>query len=135
MSLGAYFEQQYSLGRIIVAKITMIVVVVDDTYDAYATLTEAIALTECLQRYYTYISAYIYMYMGFSRKYPFRLFISFKSFCNIYKILLSSYFVFILTKYVLSNIILRISSNIFFLVELHLLFQIEKWFFFLFYFN
>ncbi|KAF3575856.1 hypothetical protein DY000_02030589, partial [Brassica cretica] len=66
MSLGAYFEQQYSLGRIIVAKITMIVVVVDDTYDAYATLTEAIALTECLQRYYTYISAYIYMYMGFS---------------------------------------------------------------------
>ncbi|KAL0667899.1 hypothetical protein Bca4012_030603 [Brassica carinata] len=38
MSLGAYFEQQYSLGRIIVAKITMIVVVVDDTYDAYATL-------------------------------------------------------------------------------------------------
>ncbi|CDY27297.1 BnaC04g18770D [Brassica napus] len=72
------------------------------------------------------------MYMGFSRKYPFRLFISFKSFCNIYKILLSSYFVFILTKYVLSNIILRISSNIFFLVELHLLFQIEKWFFFCF---
>ena len=63
MSLGAYFEQQYSLGRIIVAKITMIVVVVDDTYDAYATLTEAIALTECLQRYYTYISAYIYMFV------------------------------------------------------------------------
>ncbi|WZY86716.1 hypothetical protein YC2023_033100 [Brassica napus] len=49
MSLGEYFEPQYSHGRIIVAKITMIVVVVDDTYDAYATLTEAIALTECLQ--------------------------------------------------------------------------------------
>lgn len=62
MSLGAYFEPQYSHGRIIVGKITMIVVVVDDTYDAYATLTEAIALTECLQTYYTYISVYIYMY-------------------------------------------------------------------------
>ena len=38
-------------------------IIVDDTYDAYATLTEAIALTECLQMYYTYISAYIYNYM------------------------------------------------------------------------
>ncbi|CAH8260483.1 unnamed protein product [Arabidopsis lyrata] len=46
-SLGTYFEPQYSLGRIILAKIMMIVVVVDDTYDAYATLPEVTALTEC----------------------------------------------------------------------------------------
>ncbi|KAG7581947.1 Terpene synthase N-terminal domain [Arabidopsis suecica] len=50
-SLGTYFEPQYSLGRIILAKIMMIVVVVDDTYDAYATLPEVTALTECLQRW------------------------------------------------------------------------------------
>lgn len=50
-SLGPYFEPQYSLGRIIVGKLTMIVVVLDDTYDAYATLAEVTALTECLQKY------------------------------------------------------------------------------------
>ncbi|VVA97630.1 unnamed protein product [Arabis nemorensis] len=51
VSLGPYFEPQYSLGRIIVAKINMIVVVVDDTYDVYATLAEVTALTECLQKW------------------------------------------------------------------------------------
>jgi len=51
VALGPYFEPHYSLGRIIVAKINMIMVVVDDTYDAYATLPEVKALTECLQRY------------------------------------------------------------------------------------
>ncbi|EOA37802.1 hypothetical protein CARUB_v100116241mg, partial [Capsella rubella] len=50
-ALGAYFEPQYSLARIIMAKIIMIVVVVDDTYDAYATLPEVTALTKCLQRW------------------------------------------------------------------------------------
>ncbi|CAL9220828.1 unnamed protein product [Arabidopsis halleri] len=50
-ALGTYFEPQYSHGRIILAKIMMIVVVVDDTYDAYATLPEVTALTECLQRW------------------------------------------------------------------------------------
>ena len=51
VALGPYFEPHYSLGRIIVAKINMIMVVVDDTYDAYATLPQVKALTECLQRY------------------------------------------------------------------------------------
>ncbi|KAL9291399.1 putative lyase [Arabidopsis thaliana] len=49
-SVAAYFEPQYSLARIIVTKIMMMVVVVDDTYDASsATLPEVTALTECLQ--------------------------------------------------------------------------------------
>ncbi|ANM57869.1 Terpenoid cyclases/Protein prenyltransferases superfamily protein [Arabidopsis thaliana] len=51
VALGPYFEPHYSLGRIIVAKINMIMVVVDDTYDAYATLPQVKALTECLQRW------------------------------------------------------------------------------------
>ncbi|KFK38811.1 hypothetical protein AALP_AA3G163300 [Arabis alpina] len=51
VSMGPYFEPHYSLGRVIVAKINMIVVVVDDTYDAYATIPEARALTECVQRW------------------------------------------------------------------------------------
>ncbi|CAA0382427.1 unnamed protein product [Arabidopsis thaliana] len=48
--LGPYFEPHYSLGRIIVAKIIMTMVVVDDTYDAHATVPEVAVLTECLQR-------------------------------------------------------------------------------------
>ncbi|KAG7625235.1 putative lyase [Arabidopsis thaliana] len=48
--LGPYFEPQYSLGRIIVAKTIMIIVVADDTYDAHATIPEATVLTEYFQR-------------------------------------------------------------------------------------
>ncbi|CAH2053708.1 unnamed protein product [Thlaspi arvense] len=40
--LGIYFEPRYSPGRIIVAKLTMILTVVDDTFDAYATLPESL---------------------------------------------------------------------------------------------
>ncbi|CAL9220833.1 unnamed protein product [Arabidopsis halleri] len=49
-ALGPYFEPHYFLGRIIVAKTIMIIVVVDDTYDAHATVPEVTVLTECLQR-------------------------------------------------------------------------------------
>ncbi|EOA32912.1 hypothetical protein CARUB_v10016237mg [Capsella rubella] len=48
--LGPYFEPQYSLGRIIVAKTIMILNVVDDTYDAYATFAEVRVLNEYMQR-------------------------------------------------------------------------------------
>ncbi|CAA7029922.1 unnamed protein product [Microthlaspi erraticum] len=51
VSMGPYFEPHYSLGRVLVAKVNMIVVVVDDTYDAYATLPEVTVLTECLLRW------------------------------------------------------------------------------------
>ncbi|KFK24576.1 hypothetical protein AALP_AAs45078U000300 [Arabis alpina] len=50
-SLGPYFEPHYSLGRLVVAKFIMLVVAVDDTYDAHATIPEVRALTECVQRW------------------------------------------------------------------------------------
>ncbi|CAH2079020.1 unnamed protein product, partial [Thlaspi arvense] len=50
-SLGPYFEPHYSLGRLIVSKFIQLVVVVDDTYDAYATFPEATLFTECLLRW------------------------------------------------------------------------------------
>ncbi|XP_010488444.1 PREDICTED: terpenoid synthase 25-like [Camelina sativa] len=50
-SVALFFEPRYSLGRMITAKLTMIMTVIDDTYDAYATLPEAISLTDALQKW------------------------------------------------------------------------------------
>uniref|UniRef100_A0A1J3IJI0 Terpenoid synthase 25 n=1 Tax=Noccaea caerulescens TaxID=107243 RepID=A0A1J3IJI0_NOCCA len=50
-SLAIFFEPRYSLGRMITTKLTMILTVVDDTYDAYATLPEATSFTDSLQRW------------------------------------------------------------------------------------
>lgn len=49
--MGIYFEPRYSLARILGTKISMIMTIVDDTYDAYATLPEALCFTDALQRY------------------------------------------------------------------------------------
>ncbi|CAN6970350.1 unnamed protein product [Brassica rapa subsp. trilocularis] len=49
--MGIYFEPRYSLARVIGTKISMIMTVVDDTYDAYGTLPEVISFTDALQRW------------------------------------------------------------------------------------
>ncbi|KAG7535070.1 Terpenoid cyclases/protein prenyltransferase alpha-alpha toroid [Arabidopsis thaliana x Arabidopsis arenosa] len=49
--MGIYFEPRYSLARILGTKISMIMTIVDDTYDAYATLPEALCFTDALQRW------------------------------------------------------------------------------------
>lgn len=61
--MGIYFEPRYSLARIIGTKISMIMTLVDDTYDAYGTLPEVISFTDALQRYtlfyYLFFSCWI----------------------------------------------------------------------------
>ncbi|XP_076883244.1 germacrene A synthase 2-like [Bidens hawaiensis] len=49
--LGLYFEPSYSLARIIATKITLFLVVLDDTYDAYATIEELRLLTDAINRW------------------------------------------------------------------------------------
>ncbi|KAI3694376.1 hypothetical protein L1987_77341 [Smallanthus sonchifolius] len=49
--LGLYFEPSYSLARIIATKITLFLVVLDDTYDAYATIEEIRLLTDAINRW------------------------------------------------------------------------------------
>ncbi|CAH8362063.1 unnamed protein product [Eruca vesicaria subsp. sativa] len=49
--MGIYFEPRYSLARIRGTKISMIMSVVDDIYDAYGTLPEVISFTDALQRW------------------------------------------------------------------------------------
>ncbi|CAG7890229.1 unnamed protein product [Brassica rapa] len=49
--LGMFFEPRYSLGRIHTVKLTMVLTVVDDTCDAYATLPEVISLHDAFQRW------------------------------------------------------------------------------------
>ncbi|CAA7058669.1 unnamed protein product [Microthlaspi erraticum] len=50
-ALALYFEPRYSLGRIIVTKITMITTVLNDTCDAYGTLPEVTSLIDSFQRW------------------------------------------------------------------------------------
>ncbi|KAK1408564.1 hypothetical protein QVD17_40445 [Tagetes erecta] len=49
--LGLYFEPSYSLARIIVTKITLFLMVLDDTCDAYATIEEIRLLTDAITRW------------------------------------------------------------------------------------
>ncbi|XP_055802420.1 terpene synthase 17-like [Solanum dulcamara] len=50
-SLGGFFEPQYSVARKILAKITFLLTIVDDTYDTYGTLDELILFTEAIERW------------------------------------------------------------------------------------
>nr|AFK93531.1 germacrene A synthase [Artemisia annua] len=49
--LGLYFEPRYSLARIIATKITLFLVVLDDTYDAYATIEEIRPPTDAISKW------------------------------------------------------------------------------------
>ncbi|KAL0719468.1 hypothetical protein Bca4012_068792 [Brassica carinata] len=49
--LGMFFEPRYSLGRIHATKLSMVMTVLDDTCDAYATLPEVISLHDAFQRW------------------------------------------------------------------------------------
>lgn len=51
-ALGAFFEPQFSLGRIIATKIIVVLVVLNDTCDSYATYPEVKSLIDSLQMYF-----------------------------------------------------------------------------------
>jgi (-)-germacrene D synthase len=50
LALAVYFEPQYSVGRIFLAKLVMIMTVVDDIYDAYGTIDELELFTNAIER-------------------------------------------------------------------------------------
>uniref|UniRef100_A0ACD5XFU7 Uncharacterized protein n=1 Tax=Avena sativa TaxID=4498 RepID=A0ACD5XFU7_AVESA len=50
-SYTAYYEQEYTRARIILAKIIAIIIMTDDTYDVRATLVECRQLNEAIQRW------------------------------------------------------------------------------------
>lgn len=54
-AVSGYYEPQYSLGRIMLVKIHLLLSVTDDTYDAYGTFDELKLYTDAIQRYYLYI--------------------------------------------------------------------------------
>ena len=49
--LAVFVEPHYSEARIITTKIAQLVLVLDDTFDAYATLEELRLLTDAINRY------------------------------------------------------------------------------------
>ena len=49
--LAVFVEPHYSEARIITTKITQLVCVLDDTFDAYATIDELRLLTDAINRY------------------------------------------------------------------------------------
>ncbi|XP_015159852.1 valencene synthase-like [Solanum tuberosum] len=50
-SLGVYFEPQYSVAMKILAKISYITCIIDDTYDMYGTLDELSQFTRAIERW------------------------------------------------------------------------------------
>ncbi|XP_010544459.1 PREDICTED: terpenoid synthase 1-like [Tarenaya hassleriana] len=49
--IGVFFEAQCSQGRAAVAKFIKLFTILDDTYDRYASLDEAISLGDCVERW------------------------------------------------------------------------------------
>lgn len=50
-ALAIYCEPQYSRARIFTAKVIIMGMIFDDTYDAYGTYEELVILTEAVERY------------------------------------------------------------------------------------
>ncbi|GAB4827228.1 hypothetical protein Ancab_034115, partial [Ancistrocladus abbreviatus] len=50
-SMAMYFEPHYSLARMFLAKVLLVISILDDTYDAYATFVELQALTNAFERW------------------------------------------------------------------------------------
>lgn len=50
--LGLHYEPPYSQARIITSKVAQLICVLDDTYDAYATIEELRLLTDAINRYW-----------------------------------------------------------------------------------
>ena len=53
--LGVYFEPQYLLGLRFLMKVSAIITVADDIYDAYGTIEELVLLTEAVERLIGYL--------------------------------------------------------------------------------
>ncbi|GMI65484.1 terpene synthase 21 [Hibiscus trionum] len=49
--LGAYFEPRYSIARIFTSKLTALVSIMDDIYDAYGTYEELVIFTKAIHRW------------------------------------------------------------------------------------
>nr|BBE38101.1 germacrene A synthase [Aralia cordata] len=50
-SIGLYYEPRYSLARIILTKYLLLIVVIDDTYDAYGTIEELRLFSDAVNRW------------------------------------------------------------------------------------
>ena len=53
-SLGVHFEPEYSQGRLILTKMTVLTSVMDDMFNAYGTLEELQLFTDVIKRFYIY---------------------------------------------------------------------------------
>ncbi|KAM5585250.1 (-)-alpha-pinene synthase-like [Rosa sericea] len=49
--VGVYFEPQYSIGRTIMTKVSILLTILDDIYDAYGTFEELVIFTEAIDRW------------------------------------------------------------------------------------
>jgi len=64
-----YLEPQYSSGRVLLAKVVLLITVLDDTYDAYGTYEELQLLTDAFERYMYMKCSISYMYLQCSISY------------------------------------------------------------------
>lgn len=50
-ALGVFYEPKYSYGRIILAKIAVLTILLDDIYDVYGTFDELELFTNAIERF------------------------------------------------------------------------------------
>jgi len=50
-SIAMYYEPRYSYARMLLVKVLLVISILDDTYDAYATFDESELLTAAFERY------------------------------------------------------------------------------------
>ena len=48
--VGVYFKPQYSVGRKIMTKVSVLLTILDDIYDAFGTFEELVIFTEAIDR-------------------------------------------------------------------------------------
>ena len=58
-ALEAFYEPKYSVNRRIFLKMIYFVTIIDDMYDAYATVDELQLFTEAIQRFFSQLFCFI----------------------------------------------------------------------------
>ena len=48
--VGVYFEPQFSVGRKLMTKVSVLLTILDDIYDAFGTFEELVIFTEAIDR-------------------------------------------------------------------------------------
>jgi len=53
--VGVYFQPEFAVARNILTRVTALISILDDIYDAYGTLEELVPYTEAIEKYVIFL--------------------------------------------------------------------------------